>query len=163
MNEKKSKFLPITHEKMTRFWISLDEGVRFVLESINLGFGGEIFIPKMSSIKIVDLARSLDNKINLKIIGIRPGEKIHETLCPAESVFETIEFKKYFVIRPSVDFSNGINKNYTKSRNGELGKKVNENFIYMDTDLVEEKNSINCRNNRSRRVIFSRVSFRKRI
>ena len=128
--EEKSKFLPITHEKMTRFWISLDEGVRFVLESINLGFGGEIFIPKMSSIKIVDLARSLDNKINLKIIGIRPGEKIHETLCPAESAYETIEFKKYFVIRPSVDFSNGISKNYTKSRNGEMGKKVNENFIY---------------------------------
>ena len=80
--ENKSKSLPITDLKMTRFWISLDEGVNFVLKCFNLMYGGEIFIPKMPSIKIIDLAKSLKSNIKLQIIGKRPGEKIYETLCP---------------------------------------------------------------------------------
>ena len=67
---------------MTRFWISLDQGVKFVIKCTELMYGGEIFVPKMPSIKIVDLAKSVSSKIKLKIIGKRPGEKLHETLCP---------------------------------------------------------------------------------
>ena len=74
LNNKK-KYFPITHKSMTRFWITLDEGVKFVLEALSKAKGGEIFIPKMPSIKIVDLARALNSNFKLKIIGIRPGEK----------------------------------------------------------------------------------------
>ena len=83
--KKNHKFLPITHKDMTRFWISLDQGVKFVIKCTELMYGGEIFVPKMPSIKIVDLAKSVSSKIKLKIIGKRPGEKLHETLCPQES------------------------------------------------------------------------------
>ena len=115
---------------MTRFWISLEAGVGFVLKSLELSYGGEIFIPKMPSIKIIDLAKSLDRNIKFKIIGVRAGEKIHETLCPSDSSSNTIEFKKYFIIRPDSDFSKGVTKNYIFNRLKEKGKKVPENFIY---------------------------------
>ena len=128
--ENKSKSLPITDLKMTRFWISLDEGVNFVLKCFNLMYGGEIFIPKMPSIKITDLAKSLKSNINLQIIGKRPGEKIYETLCPQESSGDTIEFKKYFIIKPSTDFSKGLSKNYFFSKEKEKGKKVDDEFVY---------------------------------
>ena len=108
---------------MTRFWISLDEGVKFVLEALSKAKGGEIFIPKMPSIKIVDLARALNSNFKLKIIGIRPGEKIHESLCIKEESSYTYEFKKYFVISPSISFY----KFKTKFKNA---KKVKKNFEY---------------------------------
>ena len=106
--KKNSSSLPITDEKMTRFWISLDEGVNFVLNSLTEMIGGELFIPKSPSIKIVDLARALNPKIKFNITGIRPGEKLHEVLCPAETYKDTIEFKKYFIIKPLIEFK----KNY---------------------------------------------------
>ncbi len=127
-NGKKS--LPVTDIRMTRFWITLESGVNFVLKSFDTMFGGELFIPKMPSIKIVNLVKSLGNNLKYHIIGIRPGEKIHETLCPSESSKDTIEFKKYFVIRPSTDFSRKKSSNYTLSKSGEKGKMVKENFFY---------------------------------
>ena len=92
--------------------------------------GGELFIPKMPSIKITDLAKSLKSDIKFKLIGVRPGEKIHETLCPIESSRDTIEFKNYFLIRPSTDFSKGKSKNYLLSLEKEKGKLVSDDFIY---------------------------------
>jgi len=130
LSKNNEKSLPITHEQMTRFWISLDEGVNFVLQSIERMFGGELFIPKMPSIKILDLAESLKKNFKYHLIGIRPGEKIHETLCPQDSARDTIEFKKYFIIRPNFDFSQGKSKNYLLSKSKEIGKKVSDNFIY---------------------------------
>ncbi len=128
--KENKKSLPITHEKMTRFWISIDDGVDFVLKSIELMYGGELFIPKMPSIKILDLAASLKKDFKYHIIGIRPGEKIHETLCPEDSARDTIEFKKYFIIRPNFDFSQGKSKNYMLSKSKEKGKEVANNFVY---------------------------------
>ena len=128
--QNESKYLPITDLKMTRFWISVDEGVKFVLKCFNLMYGGEIFIPKMPSIRIIDLAKSLKSNIKLKIIGKRPGEKISETLCPMESAGDTIEFRKYFTIKPSTDFSKGLSKNYFFSKEKEMGKKVDDEFVY---------------------------------
>jgi len=125
-----AKSLPITDDRMTRFWITLDAGVKFVLNSFDMMFGGELFIPKMSSIRIIDLVKSLDNKMKYHIVGIRPGEKIHETLCPAESSLDTIEFKDHFIIRPATDFSKKKSNNYFINKTGEKGKKVKENFIY---------------------------------
>ncbi len=124
------KSLPITHKDMTRFWITLDEGINFVLNCFSLMRGGELFIPKMPSIKITDLAKSLKQDVKFNFIGIRPGEKIHETLCPQESSRDTIEFKKYFVIRPSTDFSRGKSKNYLLSAENEKGTNVTDDYIY---------------------------------
>ena len=127
---KKVKSLPITDEKMTRFWVKLDRGVEFVLSAIDLMVGGELFVPKTPSIRIVDLVKALDKNIRHHIIGIRPGEKIHEVLCPEDSVRDTIEFKDYYLIRPSTHFSKGITNNYKINKKKEKGKLVKENFVY---------------------------------
>ena len=115
---------------MTRFWISLDEGVSFVISSLKEVIGGELFIPKSPSIRVVDLAKALDPDIKFKITGVRPGEKLHEVLCPSETFRDTIEFKNYFVIKPLIEFKKNHTKKYYKNSKGEKGKKVKDNFIY---------------------------------
>ena len=131
--EKNAKSLPITDEKMTRFWITLDRGVEFVLSLINLMIGGELFIPKSPSIKIIDLVKALDKNIKHHIIGIRPGEKLHEILCPADSSRDTLEFKDYYLIKPSpynIDSTKDQSNNYKINKNNEKGKFVKSNFVY---------------------------------
>ena len=128
--QKNVKSLPITDERMTRFWLTLDYGVKFVLNSIDMMQGGELFVPKTPSIKITDLVRALDKKMKYHIIGIRPGEKLHEVLCPEDSARDTIEFKNYYLIRPSIDFTKGKTDNYKVSKKNEKGKIVKSNFVY---------------------------------
>ena len=125
-----AKSLPITDERMTRFWITLDHGVNFVLNSIDIMQGGELFIPKTPSINIIDLVKALDKNIKYHIVGIRPGEKLHEVLCPGDSARDTIEFKDYYVIRPSGDYTKNKSKNYQINKNKEKGRFVKENFVY---------------------------------
>tara|TARA_B100000029_G_scaffold32317_1_gene30891 strand:- start:2353 stop:3345 length:993 start_codon:yes stop_codon:yes gene_type:complete len=127
---KKVKSLPITDERMTRFWLTLDYGVKFVLNSIDVMMGGELFVPKTPSIKITDLVKALDKNIKYHIVGIRPGEKLHEVLCPEDSAKDTIEFKDYYLIRPSIDFSKGKTNNYKINKKNEKGNNVKSNFIY---------------------------------
>jgi len=124
-----SKFIPITHEKMTRFSITLQQSVEFILSSLNEMRGGEIFVPKIPSIRIVDLARTIAPNIPVKIVGIRPGEKIKEVLCSSDEFFNVIEFKNYFLIKPSVKFIDS-NINFQINKNKEKGKKVKEGFEY---------------------------------
>ena len=128
--QKNVKSLPITDERMTRFWLTLDYGVKFVLNSIDMMQGGELFVPKTPSIKIIDLVRALDKKMKYHIIGIRPGEKLHEVLCPEDSTRHTIEFKNYYLIRPSIDFTESKTNNYKINKKNEKGKIVKSNFIY---------------------------------
>ena len=128
--QKNVKSLPVTDKRMTRFWITLDHSVKFVLDSINIMRGGELFVPKSPSIKIVDLVRALDKNIKYHIIGIRAGEKLHEVLCPEDSNRDTIEFKDYYLIRPSQDFTGGVTNRYQISKNNEKGKLVKSNFVY---------------------------------
>ena len=128
--QKNAKSLPITDERMTRVWITLDHGIEFVLNSINLMAGGELFIPKSPSIKIIDLVKALDKNIKYHIIGIRPGEKLHEVLCPEDSARDTIEFKNYYLIRPSIDFTKGKTNYYKINTKNEKGKIVKSNFVY---------------------------------
>ena len=128
--QKNVKSLPITDERMTRFWLTLDYGVKFVLNSIDMMQGGELFVPKTPSIKIIDLVRALDKKMKYHIIGIRPGEKLHEVLCPEDSARDTIEFKNYYLIRPSIDFTKGKTNNYKINKKNEKGKIVKSNFVY---------------------------------
>ncbi len=121
--------LPITDEKMTRFWITLQQGVDFVLKNFERMYGGEIFIPKIPSIRITDLAKAVAPNLPTKIVGIRPGEKLHEIMCPADDSHLTLEFSDHFVIRPTIKFfSREID--YTTSRLGEKGTPVAQGFEY---------------------------------
>jgi UDP-N-acetylglucosamine 4,6-dehydratase/5-epimerase len=120
--------LPITHKEMTRFMITLREGVEFVLKNFERMQGGEIFVPKIPSMRIADLANALAPKLTQKIIGIRPGEKIHEIMCPADDSHLTLEFETHYVICPSIQFSHM--SDYTKDPLGEVGTPVSQGYEY---------------------------------
>ena len=105
---------------MTRFWITLNQAVEFVLKSFERMQGGEIFIPKIPSIKLLDLAKAMAPKFNHKIIGMRPGEKLHEKMCSIQEAHLTLAFKDYYVIKPSIKFYD-ININYLKNALNEVG------------------------------------------
>ncbi|MFC5405010.1 UDP-N-acetylglucosamine 4,6-dehydratase (inverting) [Cohnella soli] len=92
--------LPITDERMTRFWITLDQGVQFVQDCLGRMKGGEIFVPKIPSVKIVDLARVIAPECDLDYVGIRPGEKLHEAMITEDDARKTVEFDDYFIIKP---------------------------------------------------------------
>ena len=126
--DEKSDFIPITSEKMTRFWISLDDAIKFVIDSFKRMKGGEIFIPKIPSTYITDLAKAIAPKIPTKIVGIRPGEKIDEIMCPRDDAHLTIEFHDHFVIEPSITFES--QKNFLTNQCNEVGKRVKEGFEY---------------------------------
>ena len=121
--------LPITHEDMTRFWITLQGGVDFVLKCLDRMYGGEIFVPKIPSVRIMDLAKAMAPGKKIEIIGIRPGEKIHEIMCPSDDSHLTIEFDDYFVISPSIVFYSRPN-NFSSNAIGEMGSKVDQGFEY---------------------------------
>jgi UDP-N-acetylglucosamine 4,6-dehydratase len=121
--------IPITHEEMTRFWISLQQGVDFVLTNFERMLGGEIFVPKIPSIRITDLATAMAPNLPQKNIGIRPGEKLHEVMCPSDLCFDTYEFDDHFVIAPGIKFSSRSNSFDTNALN-ERGKKVEVGFEY---------------------------------
>tara|TARA_B110000459_G_C16619143_1_gene500618 strand:+ start:1919 stop:2932 length:1014 start_codon:yes stop_codon:yes gene_type:complete len=121
--------IPITHKSMTRFWITLPQGVDFVLKNFARMHGGEIFVPKIPSIRINDLATAYAPNAKIKIIGIRPGEKIHEIMCPADDAHLTLQFNDHFVICPSITFFDH-NKDYSKNNLGEIGLKVPAGFEY---------------------------------
>jgi len=96
--------LPITHEHMTRFWITLDQGVDFVCKSFERMKGGEIFVPKIPSVRITDLAKAMAQNLPHKILGIRPGEKLHEVMCPRDDSHLTVEFADHYVVKPTIRF-----------------------------------------------------------
>jgi UDP-N-acetylglucosamine 4,6-dehydratase len=121
--------IPITDERMTRFWITCQQGVDFVLRAFERMQGGEVFVPKIPSVRITDLAHSLAPDLPTKIIGIRPGEKLHEVMCPRDDSHLTVEFDDHFVIRPSIRFF-GSEIDYTKNAAGERGEPVSEEFEY---------------------------------
>lgn len=121
--------LPITHAEMTRFWITLDQGVDFVLKNFARMKGGELFVPKIPSIRITDLATAMAPQLPQTIVGIRPGEKLHEVMCPVDDSYHTFEFKDYYVIAPSISF-NHRNDDFSTNALGQKGQKVAEGFEY---------------------------------
>jgi len=114
--------LSITHESMTRFWITLEQGVEFVIQSINIMHGGEIFVPKIPSMKITDLARAIAPECEIQITGIRPGEKIHETLLTEDESRHSLEFDRFFIIEPEYS--------WWKRHKETDGKALPQNFKY---------------------------------
>ena len=123
------KVLPVTHAEMTRFWITLDDGVDFVIKNFQRMQGGEIFIPKIPSIRILDIVESMCGSREHEIVGIRPGEKLHEVMVPEEMAHLSLEFSDHFVIAPAIIFFEK-NINYKKNKMGEVGKPVADKFEY---------------------------------
>lgn len=100
LEQKSGGRLSLTDERMTRFWITLDQAVRFVIQSLEMMVGGEIFVPKLPSMRILDLARNVAPKAEIELIGVRPGEKLHETMVMAEEASHTVEHGETYIILP---------------------------------------------------------------
>jgi UDP-N-acetylglucosamine 4,6-dehydratase len=128
--DKKADSLPITDDRMTRFWISLQQGVDFVLDNFHRMRGGEIFVPKLPSVRITDLAEAMAPGMPRRVVGIRPGEKLHEIMCPADDSHLTVEFAKHYVIRPAISFWDNAVPDYSSDAKGDTGKPVPEGFEY---------------------------------
>lgn len=120
--------LPVTDLRMTRFWITLEQGVDFVLKNFARMHGGEIFVPRIPSMRITDLVEAMASGTTTKVIGIRPGEKLHEIMCPSDDSHLTLEFHDHFVIKPTIAFVNQVD--LAKNALGEEGKPVPEGFEY---------------------------------
>ncbi|MFZ2889704.1 UDP-N-acetylglucosamine 4,6-dehydratase (inverting) [Sulfuricurvum sp.] len=127
--------LPITDERMSRFWITLQEGVDFVLKNFQRMHGGEIFIPKIPSMKVIDVATAIAPHLPYKIVGIRPGEKMHEVMCPRDDSHLTLEFHDHYVIKPSIQFTD--NANFSRNNCEEIGKPVEYGFKYSSETNTE--------------------------
>lgn len=125
--QKKNKTFEITDPKMTRFNITLNEGVNFVIKCLNILQGGEIFVPKIPSYRLTDLITAVNKNIKTKIIGIRPGEKMHEEMISDSDSTNTIEFKDFYIIRPDHNFNIWKLKNIKTNYKPKL---VKEGFHY---------------------------------
>jgi len=101
---KETGILPITDPRMTRFWITLEQGVNFVLQCLDRVMGGELFVPKIPSMNIMDLAKAIGPECRTEIVGIRSGEKLHEVMVPRDDARNTVEFPDYYVIKPQFHF-----------------------------------------------------------
>ncbi len=124
-----AKELPITDPNMTRFWITLQQGVDLVLKGFYRMYGGEIFVPKIPSVKITDLAEAIAPGIPHKLIGIRPGEKLHEKMVPKDDSYRTLEFEDHYVITPSIRFAD-VDSDFKRNLLDEKGKTVEQGFCY---------------------------------
>jgi UDP-N-acetylglucosamine 4,6-dehydratase len=115
--------------------ITLQEGVNFVLKNFERMQGGEIFVPKIPSMKMTELAKAMAPNLSIKIIGIRPGEKLDEIMCPADDSHLTLEFDDHYVISPSIQFAH--HTDFTKNMLGETGLFVNQGFEYSSGNNTE--------------------------
>jgi len=120
--------LPITDARMTRFWITLPQGVDFVLQNFARMHGGEIFVPKIPSARITDLAEAIAPGLPHRIIGIRPGEKLHELMVAADDAHLTLEFDRHYVIKPTINFNTYVD--FSQSVLDETGSPVGNGFEY---------------------------------
>lgn len=141
--------LPITHAEMTRFWITLQQGVDFVMNNFPRMKGGEIFVPKLPSVRITDLATAMAPQLDQEIIGIRPGEKLHEVMCPCDDSYHTFEFDDFFIIGPTINFNNR-NNDFSVTASGEKGTIVAQGFEYNSRDnddflTVEQLKALNSK------------------
>jgi UDP-N-acetylglucosamine 4,6-dehydratase/5-epimerase len=123
MKHKEKGILPITDPRMTRFWITLEQGVNFVLDCFENMVGGELFVPKLPSMSIMDLAKSIAPECKTKTVGIRPGEKLHEVMIPNDEARNTVEFDNYYIIQPIFEY-------WDKRNNSKDGKPVPIDFEY---------------------------------
>ncbi len=126
---KETGIVPVTDERMTRFWITLEQGVQFVLDNLGRMYGGEIFVPKIPSMKVIDLAQAIAPECEIEIIGIRPGEKLHEAMIMEDDARHTVEFDTYYIIQPEFPF--------WSPKFAEGGKELLDGFSYT-SDVNDE-------------------------
>lgn len=130
VKQRETGVLPITDPRMTRFWITLEQGVNFVLDCLERMVGGELFVPKIPSMNIMDLAKAIAPECKTEIVGIRPGEKLHEVMIPRDDARNTLEFDSYLIIQPVFD-------SWQERFNNRDGKPVPEGFKYSsDTNTL---------------------------
>jgi len=125
-----AKEIPVTDPRMTRFWITLNQGVAFVLKNFQRMRGGEIFVPKIPSMRVVDLAEAMAPGVPQKMVGIRPGEKLHEVMCPADDSHLALEYDDHYVLQPSIQFWER-GKTGMENGLGETGRPVDDGFEYQ--------------------------------
>ena len=130
IKQKDKGLLSITDERMTRFNITLQEGVDFVIDCLKRMWGGELFVPKIPSYRIIDVAKAIAPKCKYEIIGIRAGEKLHEEMITLTDAMNTIEFDNYFAIMPNSDRLEWKKEEFIKKSNPKTGKFCSENFSY---------------------------------
>ena len=130
LKQRASGTVTITDDRMTRFWLSLDQGVRFVMNCIEQMEGGEVFVPKIPSTKVIDLAHAIVPDAKLNIIGIRPGEKLHEVLISPDEARNTIELEKMYVIQPAEATWFGYSWQ-------DKGKKLSDGYYYSSDNNSE--------------------------
>ena len=123
LKKKEDGILPITDPRMTRFWVTLDRGVSFVLKCLEIMVGGELFVPKIPSMTMMDLAKAIAPECKTEIIGIRPGEKLHEIMVPRDDAHKTIEYDDKYIIQPNFRF-------FGRRFNSNKGKPVPDGFEY---------------------------------
>ena len=139
LHQRENGQVTVTDDQMTRFWLTLDQGVDLVLKSIEMMEGGEIFVPKIPSMKIIDLARVVAPKCKVKIMGIRPGEKLHEVLISEEEAHHTYEYKGMYVIRPMSLFREPKNLIWTKGKKMDVGSYSSDNNSQWLDDVQMKK------------------------
>ncbi len=130
LDQRKKGVLPITDQRMTRFNIMLDQGVDFVLKCLEKMWGGELFVPKIPSYRILDVAKAIAPEAKHEIIGIRPGEKLHEEMITVNDAMNTVEFDDYFAITPNSDYLYWDGERFLKESNDKPGKYCKEGFSY---------------------------------
>jgi UDP-N-acetylglucosamine 4,6-dehydratase len=136
MKNREAKEVFITDEKMTRFWLELEKSFELVLFALRHMVGGEIFIPKMPSMKLVDLFKAIVPRATRKVIGIRPGEKLHEVLITEDEARHTLELNKYYVVMPEFSFSD--KQDYSQYKRN--GKKLKLNFEFCSNKNCDQLN-----------------------
>ena len=123
LQQRQSGILTVTDPRMTRFWITLKQGVEFVLRCLEYMCGGELFVPKIPSMNIMDLAKAIAPECEIRIIGVRPGEKIHELMIPNDEARKTLEFEEFYIMQPDFKF-------WSRRCTWNGGKQVHEDFEY---------------------------------
>ena len=130
IEKRKTGILPITDKRMTRFNITLQEGVDFVLQCLEKMWGGELFVPKIPSYRILDLAEAIAPECKHEIVGIRPGEKLHEEMITVNDATNTVEFDNYLAITPNSEYLSWEIESFLNESNGSKGTKCKDDFSY---------------------------------
>jgi FlaA1/EpsC-like NDP-sugar epimerase len=130
LKQKEKGVLSITNDRMTRFNITLQEGVNFVLNCLKKMWGGEMFVPKIPSYRITDVAKAIAPDAKHEIVGIRPGEKLHEEMITATDSIHAVEFDDYYAITPNSEYISWDKEKFLNESNGNPGKYCEEGFSY---------------------------------
>jgi len=143
IKQSKTGVVTITDKRMTRFSITLDQGVSFVIQSLQKMWGGELFVPKIPSYRITDVAKAFAPHCKIKVLGLRPGEKLHEEMITSSDSFNTLEYKNYYVILPSTtEFINWNFKDFAKSKKtapAESVQKIFPTIVYKMKNILQLK------------------------